>query len=220
MNLPDHHPYYYKFMGWNGEARYGTGSIGPVGEWMPTVKRLEPCESGYHVITPEGLLDWIAPELYRVEVKGNWIWKEEGKVLVVESYRQHSRVEHWNDRTQRLLAAEFAQWAVDRYWTDKSDTRPQQAIDTARLYADGKISDAELSAAYNAARSAARGAAYSAADSAAYSVASAAYSVDSAAYSVASAAYSAASAAYYTASSAGYAELNQLMVDFLSEQSQ
>lgn len=138
------HPYYYKFMNFGGMAPYGSGKIAPAGEWMPTIKKLVPRSSGYHVITNDALVNWIGDELYRVEVRGRWVWKEEGKILVVESYRQHSRVEFWNSRTKMLLACEFAQWALDLVWAGKADPRLQNAIDATRLFVNHEITLSDL----------------------------------------------------------------------------
>ena len=216
------HPYYYKFTCKDGQMPFGNGCISN-GKWMPEIKSLQPCVSGYHCLTPNGLIDWINVELYRVEIRGNWIWKDRGKVIVCESYRTHSRVKQWNEKNQRMLAAEFAQWAIDRYWTNKSDTRPQDAIQAARDYAKGIISQDQMntagSAVWSAAESAAGSAARSAAESAAWSVASSAAwsAAQSAASSAAeSAAWSAAwSVAWSVAESAGRSALNTIMIEFL-----
>ena len=167
--LPDHHPYYYKWL--NGyQATYGKGEWKRQG-WMPHISRLVPCASGYHGCTPDGLLPWIATDLYRIEVRGDWCWKDEGKVIVVQQARIISKVKQWNERTARLCAADFAEWAVARYWTDASDTRPYETIQTVRDFANGlatmeQLNDAEAAA--TAARAATRGAARVAAGTAAW----------------------------------------------------
>lgn len=87
-----------------------------------------------------------------------------------------------SDRDLRLLACDFAEWAVKKHWTPKypDDKRPQDAIAAARMYAmnptdENKAKmDASSSAAWSAAWSAARSAAWSAAESAAWSAAGAA----------------------------------------------
>jgi len=130
-------PYFYKFFRddqlscAHAPERWQRG-------WMPRIEGdLKPSHNGYHCVTPDGLINWLAPIMWRVEVRGDWMWKDEGKVIVVREARLHSQVGQWNERTQRLIAAMFAQLAVDRHWTDQSDLRPQQAIDAARNRANG-----------------------------------------------------------------------------------
>jgi hypothetical protein len=229
-------PYFYKFLNADLSCTYGRGSW-VEGEWMPMIAgALESCANGYHCLTPRALIDWIAPALWRVEVRGGWIWKEEGKVIVVREARLHSRVEQWDERNQRLLAAEFGQWAVDRHWRPHKDSRPQQAIDAARAYARGEIDAAAMDAARAAAKTAWRAAcaaawpadpaawtagAAAAADAAAAAARAAAWPADTAAW----AAYAAlaADAALWAARdatgapswAAARAELNQIMIDWL-----
>ena len=88
----------------------------------------------------------------------------------------------WNklDPTKlRLFACDCAEQALPIYEKDyPDDKRPRQAVETARLFAEGKATQEELAAAGAAARAAAwaaaRYAAYAAADAAAWDAAAAA----------------------------------------------
>ena len=175
------------------------------GRWMPRIEGLIPCKRGYHLFERKDLLRWVNETLYEAEYRGAFI--DRGDKYVVESARLLRPLPGCNERTLRLFACRVAEDVLPLYEAEyPDDDRPRGAIETARMYANGRATWAELAAA----RSAADSAAYSAADSAAYSAArsaarSAAYYVAHyAAYSAADAAYSAADAAYYAADSAAY----------------
>ncbi len=215
--MPSNHPYYYKFTATDGKAPYGLGKISK-GEWMPSVQKLVPCLSGYHVLCPESLIHWINKELYRVEVRGDYIWKNGGFVLVVESYRTHSRVEQWSEKNCRLLGAYFAQWAVDRYWayaltidrdmSDIEDTRPQNAINAAKAYAHGEITIDELAAAQEAAWAAAKAAGP-------WRIAGRAARAAAEAAATQKAAWGAARAAAWKVGPTAQSDLNKILIDFM-----
>jgi hypothetical protein len=201
----------YKVLREDGSAYYGGAGNWHLpkgkrpGKWMAKIEELVMCQSGYHVCNQEQLIQWLGPAIYEVEVRGETIQ------TIDKSVHQQARLLrklNWNERTARLFACDCAQRAIDKYRTDKSDARFQQAIDTARKFAEGAATKAELWAARSAAYSAAFSAAFSAATSAAYNAAySAAFSAArSAAHSAAcSAAHSAAySAAFSAARSAAH----------------
>jgi len=210
---------YYKVLGEDGSpchGGHGTWSL-PDGEtpgdWMPRIKRMEPCASGYHICREQDLVHWLGPVIYTAEYRGEVI--EDKHKIVVGEARLLRRIEEWDERTARLFACDCAERVLGNYEVKyPDDSRVRDSIEVARLYADGSATLDDLEAAYSAALSAAYRAAYRAADSAAYSAADSAYSAayraaDSAAYSAAdSAAYSAAdsaySAAYRAADSAAY----------------
>jgi len=146
------------------------------------------CESGWHACRAEDIFEWFRPELHVVRLDG--VIEGPGKV-VGSRFRFVSRVKAWNERSQRELAADFAEHVLPNFEKLVSgDSRPRDAIQAARLFAAGKIDSAASSAAYSAAHSAANSAAHSAANSAA---SSAAYSAARSAAS--SAAHSAADSA-------------------------
>lgn len=193
----------YKFLRAGGRCVHATGEFwslptedGP-GEWMPHIKELVPCLSGYHLCRERDLSMWISEGLYAAEVRGDVL--ECADKIVCHEARLVRRVETWNKRTARLFACDCAEHVLpiveSRY---PLDGRSRDAIEAARRFANGEVTEEELYAAYSAAYSAAHSA-YFAAYSAAYFAAyPAAYSAaHSAAHSSAhSSAYSSAERAW------------------------
>jgi hypothetical protein len=108
------------------------------------------------------------------------------------------------ERELRIFACDVAEDVLpifQRKYPD--DKRPQQAIEVARLYVDGKVTKEELSAAWDAARAAAGAAAW-AADAAGAAAGAAAWAADAAAAAAAAwdAAWDAARAADAAAAAA------------------
>ena len=147
------------------------------GRWMRRIANIEPCRRGYHVFERKDTLLWLNCTLYECEIRGETI--DHGGKTVAESCRLLRPVPGCNERTLRLFACRVAEDALPLYEAEyPDDDRPRRAIETARMYADGRATRAELAAAYYAADSAylaADSAARSAADSAAYSAAYAKY---------------------------------------------
>jgi len=135
------------------------------GKWMPKVKRLVLCESGYHVCDRDHVLPWLNEAMYEVEIDGDRLYG--GDKLDVQRARLLRRVESWNPQTARLFAADCAAFALRFVATP--DPRSVAAIETARRYAHGQATDDELRAARAAAR-----AAWDAAGAAAWATAGAA----------------------------------------------
>ena len=158
----------FKVLNEDGTAIYGRGKWylprGRPGKWMPRIKNLEPCISGYHMIeSPEGLVRWLGPAIWIAEGDGKRIEKEPG-VGIYERARLISRVKTWDERTARLFAADCAGRVLSIF--EKmypKDKRPRKAIQAARNYANGKINAAARAAAWAAARDAAGAAAGAAA---------------------------------------------------------
>ena len=156
------------------------------GRWMRRIANIKPCRRGYHVFERKDILRWINQTLYECEIRGETI--DHGDKTVAESCRLLRPVPGCNERTLRLFACRVAEDALPLYEAEyPDDDRPRRAIETARMYADGRATRAELAAAHYAARSAADSAADYAARCAAHSAA------HSAAY------YAAHSATYYAA---------------------
>ena len=91
------------YHGGNGKWHLPSGKR--PGKWMPPIKNIEPCRSGYHVVTIEQLPQWIGPALFEVEVRGERIDQEDKSVA--SEARLIRRVTTWNERTLRLLACDL-----------------------------------------------------------------------------------------------------------------
>jgi len=158
-------PMIYKVLGAGGTCIHGIGSWslphdGQPGEWMPYIKVLYPCESGYHVCeSVDSLLEWLGQEIYEVEVRGERVEKSSG-VGVYHEARLLRRVETWNDRTARLFACDCVERVAHLDPTGTAAT----TITIARRYANGDATAAEFNAAWSAAGGAAWSAAWSAAE--------------------------------------------------------
>ena len=145
------------------------------GKWMPAVEgELELCENGYHLTDFDHLLDWIGPDIYEAEYKGGSVgdfedgdFEDGDDKIAVRQVRLVRRLETWNDRAAR----EFACWCVrntpiskDRtVWDLLTDDRSRNAVVVAEKFARGEATEAELAAAWDAARDAAWDAARAAA---------------------------------------------------------
>ena len=75
-----------------------------------------------------------------------------------------STLDDLTEQEQRLIAADFAEHVLPLFEAEyPDDDRPRKAIDAARAYARGEITEEQLSAAWDAARAAAWAAAGAAA---------------------------------------------------------
>ena len=144
------------------------------GKWMPKIDNIKPCQRGYHFVMLSQLPQWLGPTLYELEVRGEVINLSDKSVA--QQARLIRKVDTWNDKTLRLFAADCAEHVLGLYESKyPNDTRPRNAIQAARDFANGRISLDELNAAAYAAyaNAAAAYAAYAAA--AAANTANAAY---------------------------------------------
>ena len=162
---------HYKVLGPNRMPFHGGhGQWPPPGEWLKIEGALIPCQNGLHVLQRKDLLQWLGPEIWTIDIKGEKIRHEDNKTVV----REASLVEqftHWNERTARLFAADCAERVLPIFGKSyPNDNRPRNAIQAARDFANGKIT----AAAWDAARAAARAAAWAAAEAAARAAARAA----------------------------------------------
>jgi hypothetical protein len=153
----------YKSLDPGGRSRFGDGTWHlPDGErpgkWMPEITGLVPCQRGYHVATPDQLVDWLGPELFEVECRGEHI--DHGDKHVFSQARLVRRISTWNDRTARLFAADCAARVLHLFeFCCPGDMRPHRAIDVARAFADGQATVEDLATARDAAKAAAERAA-------------------------------------------------------------
>ena len=140
---------------WGGGGRWFLPRGKRPGKWMPPIEgMLSACSNGYHVLTLEQLSAWLGPAIFEVEVKGNGI-QQPDKHLYPQA-RLIRKLDKWNDRAARIYACDCAEHVLglfeNRYPADK---RPRKAIETARLFAEGKASKEDLTAARAAAEDAA-----------------------------------------------------------------
>ena len=154
---------------WSLPVQNPDGSWTP-GEWMPEVTGdLELCANGYHLTDTAHLLGWLNATIYEAEPSTELI-KGDDKI-VCRSVRLLKKM-HWDDRIARLFACDCAERVISIYERDyPDDKRPRHAIEVARLFAAGRVSDSELAAARAAARDAAWDAALDTARDAAWDAA-------------------------------------------------
>ena len=134
------------------------------GEWVKVKGKLIPCRRGIHLCREQDLIEWLNPEIWAAEYRGDEFIVHENKVVVREA-RILTKYENWNETTARLIACDFAEKVVHRCG---DDSRPAEAIRVARLYAQGNATKEELAAAKSAAFDAAFDAAWDAARAAAW----------------------------------------------------
>jgi hypothetical protein len=182
------------------------------GKWMPKIDNIKPCQRGYHFVMLSQLPQWLGPTLYELEVRGEVINLSDKSVA--QQARLIRKVDTWNDKTLRLFAADCAEHVLGLYESKyPNDTRPRNAIQAARDFANGRISLDELNAAAyaayaNAAAAYAANAANAAAAYAAYAAAAAANTANAAYAAAANAANAAAANAANVAYAANAAAAN------------
>ena len=133
------------------------------GDWMDDIHgELEICDNGYHVVKFDQLIYWLNTRIFEVEVDGEII--EDYDKSVCRKCRLVRELTAWNERSVRLFTCDCAEHVLPIFERKyPNDNRPRKAIETARLYADGNVTEEELGAAWSAALAAARDAARSAA---------------------------------------------------------
>jgi hypothetical protein len=146
----------------------GSGAWPEPGVWTPRVRRVVPCESGYHGCRSHQLIDWPGPQLWRAEFEDV---TDCGDKIVGARARLLERVEAWDDRAARLFACDCAERVVR---LTGPDGRIVAAIAMARRFAGGEASAGELAAARAAALAVAEAVAEAAAVAGAVAVAAAA----------------------------------------------
>ena len=153
---------YYKVLNADGSCFHGGNGKWPLpvgdqlGEWMPKIDKIAPCQSGYHILKREHVVGWFGPAIFEVEVRGDVVWDNDKGVA--QQARLVRKLETWNDKTARLFACDCAD-AVRHLMKDKRST---DAIDVARRFANGLATQEELAAAEAAAWAAAWAAAHAA----------------------------------------------------------
>jgi len=154
---------------WGGRGKWFLPRGKRPGKWMPLIEgTLSACSNGYHVLTLEQLSEWLGPSIFEVEVKGDGIPQPDKHVY--PQARLIRKLDKWNDRAARIYACDCAEHVLGLFEKGyPADKRPRKAIETARLFAEGKASKEDLAAAGAAAwaaRAAARAAAWAAREAA------------------------------------------------------
>ena len=170
---------YYKVLGNNGRAGNGGTGVWPLphdghpGAWLAVEPPLRPCAHGLHLCRRADLIHWLGPTIWRAEIDSGAERVECDDKVVVSRARLISRVTTWTDRTARLFAADCADHALSRERAAgrEPDDRSWAAIQAARDYAEGRITEAAVAATRGAAGAAAWVAAGAAAGEAAWEAA-------------------------------------------------
>lgn len=145
---------YYKVLDQNGRSVHGGDMQWPLphggkpGAWTPKITDPIPCERGYHILTLDQAPQWLKTVgLWEVEPRGRLIPHNNDK-WVCQSARLTRRVNQWNPRTIRLLAALWVEYLLSqgRYDWETQEDRDEltHLVDVTRRYADGGSSSEEL----------------------------------------------------------------------------
>ena len=147
---------YFKALDVEGCSIGGQGFPWPLphgkrpGKWLPPIKGdLVTCGNGYHVCTIDQVLDWLGPQIWEVEVRGDVV--DAGDKTVARSARIVAPT-HWDDRTARLFACDCVARALRRERKAGREPNKQnwEALRVARLYAKGKVTKQDLAATFAA----------------------------------------------------------------------
>ena len=145
-----------------GNLQWPLPTQNPDGTWTPGAAvavegTLVPCYNGIHLATPRQVVEhWLGERVW-VAQWGTEIVDAGDKYVVRTARLLHPTA--WDER----IARHFACDCVERVLHLTTDPRPADAVRIARLFAEGKATDAERSAARAAARAAAWDAARAAA---------------------------------------------------------
>jgi hypothetical protein len=181
----------------------GSGQWPPPGEWLEVTGELVLCENGLHLCRERDLISWLGPEIWEAEYEGERLDGDDK--IVVRKARLVSKLETWDERTQRLFACDCAERVLPLYEKQyPGDVRPRKATETARRFANGKATKEELAAAEAAVGSAVE-AAWAAAEAAWAAWAAAWAAAEAAVGSAVEAAWAAAEAAWAAWAAAGSA---------------
>lgn len=165
---------YYKCLTADGTGPY-SGVTWPLdGSWIAAVGDLDPCSNGIHVCRREDVIQWLNARIFQVECGGESVTAD--NKVVFRRARIISEYTTWNERIQRLFAADCAEAVLHIFEAElPDDDRPRKAIAAARAFARGAIDTAALAAAraaaWDAARDATRDATRAAARAAAWATA-------------------------------------------------
>ena len=159
---------YYKFLTADGLSSYADYAWslptddGP-GDPVEVEGELVACKNGIHACTLRDSFDWFDEAMYEIEFADTP--QEAGNKVFGRSARLVRRIDAWDARTARLLAADCAEHVAHLWVAPEGVTWVlADTISVVRRYAEGDATREELDAAYSAAYSAANSAANSAAE--------------------------------------------------------
>ena len=132
-----------------------------VGEWTPKETPIL-CASGWHGMREKDVLahlpSTLGAQLWVVEVKGKIVHGDDK--FAASQMRLIECIGTTDESNLRLFACDVAEDALDIFEDEyPNDTRPRNAIEVSRRFANGDATRRELTAAGDAARAAARDAA-------------------------------------------------------------
>jgi hypothetical protein len=158
---------YYKALTEENKGPYSDFDFSPYlpknnkpGKWLPKVKALSICESGWHYCNGDELIDWLNDNVYEVKVRGKTI-RNDDKSAAQEIRLVKHILNQWDVKLFLCDCAEHVlHFFEDKYPDDK---RPREAIEAGRKYARHEIDIMAMEAAGAAAGAAAMAAAAEAA---------------------------------------------------------
>tara|TARA_Y100001973_G_C5205772_1_gene341454 strand:- start:3814 stop:4308 length:495 start_codon:yes stop_codon:yes gene_type:complete len=147
---------YYKVLQADGTAHYSGAEWylpkrGP-GRWMPEIKEIIECVSGYHLVRKKDLLEWLhaGTAIFEAEGRGG---RQVADSKVVFRQARLLRKLNWDDSVARHFACDCAERSLHIFEAEyPDDSRVRNAIETARRVANGDIPISELAAAWAAER--------------------------------------------------------------------
>ena len=125
------------------------------GAWLPAITgKPVACRNGYHATGLNNLLEWLNKSAYEVNSQSEWI--DCGDKFVTAGPVRLTRKLAFDDRIARHFACDCAQRVLPIFERARpNDMRVRECIATARAFADGNATQAQLAAAAAAAGDAA-----------------------------------------------------------------
>ena len=163
----------YKVLSDAQASHHGGAGKWEKGRWRTVKGDIVPCKNGLHYCRRDQLIGWLGPQIWVFEDGSPGETVDHGDKMVARRGRIVERCELWNETTARLFAADVAEIAL--VYIPESHRDPfVAAINAARGFARGEVSETGRAAAWAAAWDAARAAAEAAARDAARDAAGAA----------------------------------------------
>jgi hypothetical protein len=194
-----------------------------LGEWTPRVKNPRLCQSGFHTLSPAGLLDYAKEGDVLVRNLRRGIGESDYQKATNASIMPAEVVGIVTARALRLTAADSAESVLHLYTAEYDDETVEATIYTLRAYALGGADEEELLAAsaasWAASREASRAASREASRAASAASRAASRAASAASWAASWAASRAASAASWAASAASWAASGKSLIRHIKEES-